>query len=101
MAHRVAPRGSSVMASSGRKVDRRPGKKAASRSGYRFVGAEDASKLALVLERVRAGDVPNARELDDLHFESATARDAAAELVKHVARSGAEGRPARRRVAAG
>ncbi len=94
------------MASSGRKVDRRTGKKAVSehmsRSSYRFVGGEDASKLALVLERVRAGDVPTLAELDALRFESSTARDAAAALVKRVARSGGpEGRPIRRRVAAG
>lgn len=94
------------MVSSGRKVDRRAGKKAVSehmsRSGYRFVSGEDASKLALVLERVRAGDAPSPQELDALHFASSTARDAAAALVRRVARSGGpEGRPARRRFAAG
>ncbi len=96
------------MASSGRKVDRRVAKKAVSermsRSGYRFVGGEDASKLALVLERVRAGEAPTPKELDALDFESSTARDAAASLVRHVARSASlspEGRPVRRKIAAG
>lgn len=93
------------MASSGRKVDRRAGKKALSehmsRSGYPFVSGEDASKLALVLERVRAGTAPTPEELDALRFENPTARDVAAALVRDAVRPAPEDRPHRRRAAAG
>jgi hypothetical protein len=57
------------------------------RPTFRFIGGKDASKLALVLMRVRSGQRPTAKQLDALSFEDPVARKAAAGVVNSAKRS--------------
>jgi hypothetical protein len=45
------------------------------------IGGDDASKLALVMVRIAAGDHPTDKQLDDLGFVSGAARQAASALA--------------------
>jgi hypothetical protein len=78
------------MRASSRRVDQRSSARAVSRvvnrSTYRFIGGKDASKLALVLMRVRSGRRPTAKQLDALSFDDPVARKAAAGIVKSTAK---------------
>jgi hypothetical protein len=74
------------------KVDPAPEKRAVSgrlsRPVLKFIGGDDASKLALVIVTVEAGDRPTAKELAGMNFVSSAARAAASALVKRAGRQG-------------